>query len=255
MMADSVWRGRLEWRFVDNARRIRLSAGRELRTLGVCSPVGASPVRKCNRRGGCAESACSARTVRRGFMGRRKDLRPDDFALAERCLGQLASVMAREFKRVWPKRRRGRGGRARLRSDGVSRGAARAGVRAVCALAKLDQRLRAVDLVITGEGAIDESTLMGKGVGQMARSNVVSANIPCIGLAGETDRRHESEPFSNKSSALTDLTTAAEARARPGVLAGATGGDGRAYASERRSVNCSAFIASRKGRKDRKVLM
>ena len=31
--------------------------------------------------------------------GPQKGLRPDDFDLAERCLGQLASVMAREFKR------------------------------------------------------------------------------------------------------------------------------------------------------------
>ena len=49
--------------------------------------------------------------------------------------------------------------------------------------AALERRLRAADLVVTGEGAIDRSTLMGKGVGQIAR-RCRELNIPCIGLAG-----------------------------------------------------------------------
>ena len=49
--------------------------------------------------------------------------------------------------------------------------------------ANLSQRLRSVDLVITAEGAIDKSSLMGKGVGQIA-DLCRSMGIPCVGLAG-----------------------------------------------------------------------
>jgi glycerate kinase len=49
--------------------------------------------------------------------------------------------------------------------------------------ARLGDRIRAAQLVITGEGAIDASTLMGKGVGEVARL-CNEAGIPCIGLAG-----------------------------------------------------------------------
>ena len=40
-----------------------------------------------------------------------------------------------------------------------------------------------VDLVITGEGAIDSSSIMGKGVGELVAA-CKRDNIPCIGLAG-----------------------------------------------------------------------
>jgi len=49
--------------------------------------------------------------------------------------------------------------------------------------ARLKERIRAAQLVITGEGAIDASTLMGKGVGEVARL-CHDANVPCLGLAG-----------------------------------------------------------------------
>ena len=51
-------------------------------------------------------------------------------------------------------------------------------------MARLDRRLRDADLVITGEGAIDASTFMGKGAGQIA-SRCLELEVRCIGLAGE----------------------------------------------------------------------
>jgi glycerate kinase len=47
----------------------------------------------------------------------------------------------------------------------------------------LAQHLSWADLVITGEGAVDASTLMGKGVGQIA-SRAYRLRIPCLALAG-----------------------------------------------------------------------
>ncbi|HKS38730.1 MAG TPA: glycerate kinase, partial [Verrucomicrobiae bacterium] len=54
--------------------------------------------------------------------------------------------------------------------------------------ARLSQRLREADLVITGEGSIDKSTLMGKGVGEIAQ-RCRRMNIPCLGLSGVLNDR------------------------------------------------------------------
>ena len=49
--------------------------------------------------------------------------------------------------------------------------------------AKLNERVRAAQLVLTGEGEIDDQTLMGKGVGEIA--NICRAlSIDCVALAG-----------------------------------------------------------------------
>jgi glycerate kinase len=80
--------------------------------------------------------------------------------------------------------------------------------------AELEKRLRAADLVVTGEGAIDRSTLMGKGVGQIAR-RCRQLKIPCIGLAGRLSRDLGSGADFTEARALTALTTTAQAKARP----------------------------------------
>ena len=80
--------------------------------------------------------------------------------------------------------------------------------------AALERHLRAADLVITGEGAIDRSTLMGKGVGQIAR-RCRQLKIPCIGLAGMVSASPGTAAFFTQAHALTELTTVAQAKAKP----------------------------------------
>ena len=80
--------------------------------------------------------------------------------------------------------------------------------------AALERRLRAADLVITGEGAIDHSTLMGKGVGQIGR-RCRALKIPCIGLAGVVSASPGKGTCFTQAHALTELTTVAQAKARP----------------------------------------
>jgi glycerate kinase len=77
--------------------------------------------------------------------------------------------------------------------------------------AKLDQRLRAADLVITGEGSVDASTFMGKGAGQIAR-RCRQSRISCIGLAGVTAGLVPEESGFTSVHALTELTTPAKAK-------------------------------------------
>ncbi len=147
--------------------------------------------------------------------GPQKGLRAQDFALAERCLGRLARVVKKEFGRDL----------ARLPGAGAAGGLGfgllaflgaelQPGFDSFARQAALERRLRAAALVVTGEGAIDRSTLMGKGVGQVAR-RCRQLRIPCIGLAGIVSANPGTGAFFAQARALTDLTTVAQAKARP----------------------------------------
>ena len=117
-------------------------------------------------------------------MGRRKGCARRTLRLAERCLGRLARVIERQFGRDF----------AQVPGAGAAGGLGfgllaflgaelQPGFDLFARQAGLERRLREADLVITGEGAIDRSTLMGKGVGQIAE-RCRRMKIPCIGLGG-----------------------------------------------------------------------
>lgn len=81
-------------------------------------------------------------------------------------------------------------------------------------IAKLEKHLRAADLVITGEGRIDDSTFMGKGVGEIAR-RCRKGKIPCIALAGNITAHAMVRRFFAEAHALVELTTSAQAKSKP----------------------------------------
>ena len=82
-------------------------------------------------------------------------------------------------------------------------------------LACLTKRMEQADLILTGEGAIDEQTLMGKGVGELA-ALCRKLKKPCFGLAGVvTDQTRARELFTNVH-AMTALTSADDARTNAG---------------------------------------
>lgn len=149
------------------------------------------------------------------IYGPQKGIHPAEFELAEHSLARLAEVMQRQFKHNF----------ARVPGTGAAGGlgfgllaflgaSLEPGFDLFAKLAKLERRLRSADLVVTGEGAIDKSTLMGKGVGEVAQ-RCRALKIPCIGLAGSVppDCRH-TKKFAQVH-ALTDLTSVARAKAKP----------------------------------------
>ncbi len=79
--------------------------------------------------------------------------------------------------------------------------------------ASLERRLKAADLVVTGEGSIDRSTLMGKGVGQVAQW-CRRLKVPCLGLAGSVSAGRGTEKVFAGTHALTELTSGEQAKAR-----------------------------------------
>jgi len=75
--------------------------------------------------------------------------------------------------------------------------------------AGLDALLREVDVVVTGEGAMDRQTVMGKGVGELAK-RARANGCRCVGLAGMVKDRPALAEVLDDCRALTDLTTTTE---------------------------------------------
>jgi glycerate kinase len=81
--------------------------------------------------------------------------------------------------------------------------------------AGLHNHLNSADLVITAEGAIDRSSLMGKGVGEVARL-CIAQGIPCVGLGGIVeDRARLKKHFTHVAALAPDLTHRQQAMAHP----------------------------------------
>ena len=149
--------------------------------------------------------------------GPQKGLRPEDFARAERCLGRLARVVCRQFGHDFA-REPGAGAAGGLGFGLLAFLGARLepGFELFARRAGLARHLRRAALVITGEGRIDPSTLMGKGVGQIARQ-CRKLHVPCIGLAGVVhDRLSAQTPHGfTQLRALTELTSLEKAKTQP----------------------------------------
>src|SRR5258706_7728565 len=143
------------------------------------------------------------------IYGPQKGLNKEDFKSAEECLRRLAKVVHKTLETDY----------ARMPGAGAAGGLGfgllaflgaqfEPGFDLFARCANLSRRLRSVDLVITGEGAIDNSTLMGKGVGKIA-SRCRALKIPCLGLAGVVAPSARNGRLFSITHALTDLTTGA----------------------------------------------
>jgi len=143
------------------------------------------------------------------IYGPQKGLRPDDFDLAERCLEELTNVLQKQFA-IDFSREPGAGAAGGLGFGLCSFAVARLlpGFELFAEHSRLPRRLKAAELVITGEGAIDRQTLMGKGVGQIAKL-CVEAGVACWGLAGMAQEQDKGS--FDRLYRLTELTTAEEA--------------------------------------------
>ncbi|HTI97439.1 MAG TPA: glycerate kinase [Dongiaceae bacterium] len=204
----------LDWNFGDRSGR-PIEQWRDLADLAVMTPprrrrwgritVGVDVQNRLLGVHGCTR-----------VYGPQKGLRPEDFMPAERALRRLALVARRQFGRDFAAEPGagaagglGFGLRVFLGAQLVP------GFDLFARQARLNARLREVDLVLTGEGAIDRSTLMGKGVGQTAL-RCRQAGVPCVGLAGVILLPPNPRRVFHQTRALTELTTPQQARARAG---------------------------------------
>ena len=147
--------------------------------------------------------------------GPQKGLRAEDFFLAEECLGRLASsfqALTGRADAIVP----GAGAAGGLGFGLMAFANARveSGFQLFAEHARLDERLARADLVITGEGAIDDQTLMGKGVGQIA-ARCARFKLPCFGLAGTIATRERVSDLFHLARGLTEITTPQNALRQP----------------------------------------
>jgi len=148
--------------------------------------------------------------------GPQKGVKETDFEFAERCLGALAGIAHQELHLVTAEEPgTGAAGGLGFGLRTFLGAKLTPGFELFAKLANLMSRIQNVDMIITGEGAIDEQTLMGKGVGELA-TLCRKLNKPCVGVAGVvTDSDKARKLFANVHS-LVDMTTPEEAKANAG---------------------------------------
>jgi len=146
--------------------------------------------------------------------GPQKGLKPADYHLTEACLRRLAKVVHKQTGAA-AESLPGSGAAGGLGFGLVSFAGARleSGFALVARESELNRHLRRVDVVITGEGRMDRSSLMGKGAGELARC-CNRLGKTCIALAGEVSDRAGLQRRFLGLGALTDLTSAGQARAK-----------------------------------------
>jgi glycerate kinase len=146
--------------------------------------------------------------------GPQKGLRAEEFQIAEKNLRRLARAVEKYCCKNFAKIP-GAGAAGGLGFGLLAFAGARLepGFDLFARFAKLEPRVRAADLLITGEGRLDESTLMGKGVGRLA-GLCREFKTPCVALAGTISESFRSRDFTQMR-VLTDLTTTNEAKSQP----------------------------------------
>jgi len=147
--------------------------------------------------------------------GPQKGVRPKDFELAERRLRRLALIAKRELGLDFASAPgSGAAGGLGFGLATFAGGRLEPGFELFAEQSELNERLRRADLVITGEGCIDHSTVMGKGVGQIAKK-CNKWKIPCIAVAGVTHPDAHVRRIIDQVHALLDVTSKGQAVSRP----------------------------------------
>jgi len=148
------------------------------------------------------------------IYGPQKGIRPQDIAPAELCLRRLAQVMKRQFGLEFAKiPGAGAAGGLGFGLATFAKAKFASGFELFAAQAQLPRLLARTDLIVTGEGALDRSTLMGKGVGQLAALGRTH-KLPVVGLGGVVRDRSALGKIFQVSRALCELTTPERARRR-----------------------------------------
>jgi len=204
---------RLGWRFISQGRSLERwpelntleSVQRPAQDLGIDVIEVAVDVQNPLT----GEMGCSA------VYGPQKGLLPDEIELADAAIRRLAEVTCAALGLEPEVPGDGAAGGLGLGLRCFVGGRLRPGFELFADQIGFDARLAKVDLVITGEGSIDRSTLMGKGVGELA-ALCGEKEIPCIGLAGvAADAEELLGRFSEVAGIVGDVADEQEALAEP----------------------------------------
>ncbi len=147
--------------------------------------------------------------------GPQKGLREKDFPIAEAALRKMSQICKHHFKTDVAKTPgAGAAGGLGFGLMAFANAKPESGFEIFSHAADLEKRLRKTDLVLTGEGAIDRQTVMGKGVGQVALL-CKKLEIPCIGIAGVVLEKAKAEKLFAQTRGLTEITSLKKAKTSP----------------------------------------
>ena len=150
------------------------------------------------------------------IYGPQKGLVPSDFEFAERCLERLAEILRKELHRDCASEPgAGAAGGLGFGLRCFAGGRFEPGFALFARHANLTERIKQADLVVTGEGSIDQSTLMGKGVGELA-GICRELRVPVVGLAGVVqDAQQAAQLFAEVHALIPTMTSSEDAMANP----------------------------------------
>jgi glycerate kinase len=144
------------------------------------------------------------------IYGPQKGLKPSDFEFAERCLEQLDKILRQELHKDGASEPgAGAAGGLGFGLRCFAGGRLESGFALFANQANLDERIRTADLVLTGEGSLDASSVMGKGVGALA-GRCHDAGVRCIALAGVIPNPEQVRGLFDEAHALTPAFTSSE---------------------------------------------
>ena len=143
-------------------------------------------------------------------FGPQKGLRAGDFELAERCLARLAEVAGEQcgFKYA-EERGAGAAGGLGFGLRCFAGAKLESGFAVFSRHADLAGRMKSAQLVLTGEGRVDEQTFMGKGAGRLAKM-CRAFGVPCIVFAGEISAPAQALELFRRAYALSPEFTTRE---------------------------------------------
>ena len=147
--------------------------------------------------------------------GSQKGMRPEMMDDAEAALERMAEISSATIDRVdTTLPGAGAAGGLGFGLHCFTRAEIQEGFQVFATAAGLESKLAQADYVITGEGAMDRQTVMGKGVGQLAR---LARQLHCqaIGLAGVIEDEDQLKNDFVRCESLSSFTSPQEALAQP----------------------------------------
>jgi len=141
-------------------------------------------------------------------FGPQKGLRPEDFEPAERCLARLAAVAEEQLRcKCAGERGAGAAGGLGFGLSFFAKAKLESGFEVFSHYADLGRRMKAAQLVLTGEGRVDDQSFMGKGVGRLANM-CRDSGVPCLAFAGEISASAQAlELFRRAYALVPDFTS------------------------------------------------
>jgi len=149
------------------------------------------------------------------IYGPQKGLKPQDIPKADALLNRLAKVYKKQFG--WDPAGIGGAGAAGGLGFGLMaflNAKVKSGFEIYSEETGLQEHIQTAELVITGEGRLDQSTLMGKGAGQVALL-CRKHKRPCIAMVGNIQTGLKSATLFQHATAMDTLTTPDEAKSKP----------------------------------------